>query len=79
MVKKGDSKTSKVNFAVPFSLRDTTMKPEDFQLQNDFVSISLVLDLEEDFKLALEKVKKRMTAIKKSLIPSGMYYFMKIA
>lgn len=48
MVSKGDNKTNKVTMAVPFTMRDTTSKPEKVVLCNDFISVSLVLDLEED-------------------------------
>ena len=32
LIKHGDTKTNKINLAVPFSMRDPTLNPKDFKL-----------------------------------------------
>jgi hypothetical protein len=75
----GDTQTNKINLAVPFSLRDPTPDASKFKLINDFVPITVELDLTLSLQDALKFTKNRMDKLKKSLIPSGQYYFMKLA
>jgi NRPS condensation-like uncharacterized protein len=69
--KNGDKDTSKIMMAVPFCLRDPIPDPKQFKLENDFVPITVELDLTKSIDESLEMVKKRMDTLKKSLIPSG--------
>jgi diacylglycerol O-acyltransferase len=79
MVSKGDTKTSTINLAVPYSLRELPKKKEDFELKNDFAMMKIPLDLTDNFQDSLSKVKTRMNALKNSIEPYGMYYFLKVA
>lgn len=79
LVQQGDSKTKSIKLAVPFSLRDPTPNPKHFKLENDFVPITVELDLTLSLEESLKLAKKRMDSLKKSIIPSGQYYFMKFA
>jgi hypothetical protein len=79
LISKGDTKTNYLNLSMPFSLRPPPLKREDFELRNDFTMMMITLDLDTDFNICLTKVQKRMHALKKSIEPYGMYYFLKIA
>lgn len=54
---KGDSQQKKISLAVPFSLAEPLKRPEEVMLRNDFVTITVTLDLSEDFEEALKLVK----------------------
>ena len=71
MILKGDYKTNKIRMAVPFSLRDPVTNARKFKLENDFVPITVELDLTLKLEDALKLVKKRMNTLKNSFIPSG--------
>jgi hypothetical protein len=79
LISKGDTKTNSLNLSVPYSLRAPPLKREDFELRNDFAMMMITLDLDTDFNKCLAKVQKRMDALKKSIEPYGMYYFIKIS
>jgi hypothetical protein len=52
-------------------LRDPAPTPKQFKLENDFVPITVELDLTLSLEESLKLVKKRMDNLKKSIIPSG--------
>jgi len=56
---------------LPYSLETIPEKIEEYYASNNFASLMVYLDLEEDFKTACQKVKKSMDGIKKSLLPIG--------
>jgi len=51
-------------------------KIEDYEASNNFGSLQLYLDLEEDFETACSKVKKSMDGLKNSLLPIGTATYM---
>lgn len=50
MISKGDSKTKFINLSVPFSLREAPKNAESLDFRNDFATMMITLDLEENFK-----------------------------
>mmetsp|Transcript_10331 Transcript_10331/g.10327 ORF Transcript_10331/g.10327 Transcript_10331/m.10327 type:complete len:206 (+) Transcript_10331:423-1040(+) len=56
LVKNGDNSAQKINMAVPFGLRDPDLGKKNFELVNDFVPITVELDLCSTFGESLEMV-----------------------
>jgi diacylglycerol O-acyltransferase len=63
---------------MPFSLREPPNKLEEFQLNNNFAMMTVPLDLVDDFKHGLSKVKKDIDKLKKSIDPFGMLFALKL-
>ena len=72
MVLKGDSKANSILMSMQYSMREPPKKREDCELVNNFASMTIPLNLYEDFDKGLLPIKKRMLAIKKSIEPFGM-------
>jgi len=69
-VAKGDD-SKYITASVPFSLEAIPDQIEEYTATNNFASLILYLDLEDDFGTACSKVKKTMDWMKKSLLPFG--------
>ena len=72
---KGDTTTNSINLSMPYSLRQPPESCEDVDFRNDFAALMVKLDLIDDFESGLKVIKCKMDALKKSLEPFGMYYF----
>ena len=75
---KGDLKAKTIKLSMPISLREPPNTVEEFKLQNSFAMVTIPLSLYSDFESGLKKVKQQMDALKSSIEPFAMYFFVKL-
>jgi len=70
---KGDKSTS-VDMAIPFSMKQPGAKAKDIRLDNDMVGLHTSIKLFDDFDEGLKHFKKQFKIMKSSLAPFGVMF-----
>lgn len=71
---KGDNKTDKIMFIMPFSLRPPPKDISNFEFNNQFIPLPVEMRLVSDFKSGLKMITSDLKKIKNSFQFYGIYY-----
>lgn len=75
---KQKDETEMVSITCPFSFKTIPRDHKKYTFGNDFISLTIYLPLESDFKVACRKAKEKNDDMRKSMLPTGFYLMMKL-